>query len=149
MMYRVAYRFTGSKADAEDIAQDVCVNLARKLDSFHSQSQFSTWLYKVVVNACRDAVKRKSLHATLERTYLEMEDAKSAEEAAKRKASAWLWRQVAALDAPLKETALLVLAEGLSHADAADVLDCAESTVSWRMHEMKKQLKAKKEAGDE
>ena len=39
-----------------------------------------------------------------------------------------------------KETALLVHAEGLSHAEAAEVLGVKESTISWRLHEMRKQL---------
>ena len=41
----------------------------------------------------------------------------------------------------LKETAVLVLAEGLSHAEAAAMLGIKESTVSWRMHELRKHLK--------
>ena len=44
-------------------------------------------------------------------------------------------------DPALKETALLVLTEDMSHAEAGEVLGIAESTVSWRMHEAKKRLK--------
>ena len=63
-LYRVAYRFTGSEADAEDIAQDVCLALADKIASFRGQSQFSTWLYRVAMNACRDfARKQKTTRA--------------------------------------------------------------------------------------
>ena len=51
-------------------------------------------------------------------------------------------RAVAALEEPYRETALLVLAEELSHAEAAKVLDCKESTISWRMGEIRKQLMA-------
>jgi RNA polymerase sigma-70 factor (ECF subfamily) len=47
-----------------------------------------------------------------------------------------------ALEPAFKETALLVLAEDLSHAEAGAVLGVKESTVSWRMHEVKKKLKA-------
>ena len=54
---------------------------------------------------------------------------------------AWLYRVIAELEETLRETALLVLAEALSHAEAAKILGCAESTVSWRMHEVRKLLK--------
>ena len=49
---------------------------------------------------------------------------------------------LAHVGADLRETAILVLAEGQSHAEAAEILDIKESTVSWRMHELKKKLKA-------
>ena len=54
---------------------------------------------------------------------------------------AWLYRSIAGLQTDLKETALLVLAEEMSHAEAGQVLGCAESTISWRMSEIRKQLK--------
>ena len=61
---------------------------------------------------------------------------------------AWLYDALQRVGRDLRETAVLVLAEGLTHAEAADVLDIKESTVSWRMHELRKELKtlAKAEA---
>ena len=53
------------------------------------------------------------------------------------------------LEPALKETALLVLAEDMSHAQAGEVLGVAESTVSWRMYEVKKRLKTIARIGDE
>lgn len=141
MIYRVAYRFLGTQADAEDITQDICVALPAKLASFRGESHFSTWLYRVAMNACRDFLKKKSSHQNLEHCYLEMEKSLSAEQQESGRKSAWLYRNLTTLDASLRETALLVLAEELSHAEAASVLNCAESTISWRMHEIRKRLK--------
>jgi len=59
----------------------------------------------------------------------------------------WLYQTIATLDEPLPETALLVLSEELSHAQAGQVLGCAESTVSWRMSEVRKLLKKAWEQG--
>ena len=61
----------------------------------------------------------------------------------------WLYRSLDRLDPTLKETALLVLAEEMSHAQAGEVLGVAESTVSWRMHEVKKRLKTIARSADE
>ncbi len=141
MMYRVAYRFTGHAQDAEDITQDICMQMAHKLESFKGDSSFSTWLYRVVVNACRDFHKTRSTRRTLAQTYLEMEKRDIADSQDSSRKVAWLYRMIAGLEESLRETALLVLAEDLSHAEAAKILGCAESTVSWRMHEVRKLLK--------
>lgn len=147
MMYRVAYRFTGSREDAEDIAQDVCCALPEKLAAFRGESKFTTWLYRVVVNACRDMQKKRGNQHDLAQRYTDFDALQRAESAEANAQVAWLYRQVAALEPALKETALLVLAEDMSHAEAGKVLGCAESTISWRMSEIRKSLKASMESG--
>lgn len=143
MMYRVAYRFTGFAEDAEDITQEVCMALAGKLGHFKGKSAFSTWLYRVVVNACRDFGRSQGSRRRMEKSYAEVEKAARQDGTESGKMAAWLYRRVAELEPDLKETALLVLAEDLSHAEAAEALGCAESTISWRMHEIRKKLKNK------
>lgn len=140
MIYRVAYRFTGNVADAEDVAQEVCMALVDRLGSYKGGSSFSTWLYRVVVNQCHDARKKKRADSARDTQYIELEAMETADaKEANRKAS-WLYRAIAMLKPPLPETALLVLGEELSHAEAGKILGCKESTVSWRMSEVRKQL---------
>jgi len=141
MMYRVAYRFCGNRQDAEDIAQEICIKLVDKLESYKGDSAFSTWLYRVVVNACRDYFKSQGARRKTEGGYMDLESLQHADSADTQKKVAWLYRALNQLAPELKETALLVLAEELSHAEAGKILDCAESTISWRMHEVRKQLK--------
>jgi RNA polymerase sigma-70 factor (ECF subfamily) len=50
-IYRTALRLTGNHAEAEEATQDACLQVFRRLDAFDGRSQFSTWLYRVVVNA--------------------------------------------------------------------------------------------------
>lgn len=141
MIYRVAYRFTGQAQDAEDIAQEVCVGLVHKLRGFNGKSSFSTWLYRVVVNSCRDFQKKNGNHRRLENSYIELDKNEQIDKNETDKKIAWLYRTIATLEQSLKETALLVLAEELSHAEAGKILGCAESTISWRMSEIRKYLK--------
>ncbi len=61
-VYRIAFKFCGQRADAEDLAQDVCASLGRKIRTFRGDAKFTTWLYRLVVNAARDA-HRKTLTA--------------------------------------------------------------------------------------
>ena len=50
-IYNLARRMLGNDADAEDVTQDVLLQVVRKLDTFRGEAQFSTWLHRVTVNA--------------------------------------------------------------------------------------------------
>ena len=141
MIHRVALRFTGSTADAEDIAQDVCLGLVRKLAAFRGDAMFSTWLYRVVINACRDFARRRASAKTLVENYVAFRELDEADHADTEARIGWLQEAFSRLPQDLRETALLVVAEDMTHAQAAVVLDCAEGTIAWRMSAVRKQLK--------
>src|SRR5262245_66669307 len=58
MVYRVAYQFAGNHHDAEDIAQEVFIKVYRSLDRFRHDSQLTSWMYRIVMNACIDHRRR-------------------------------------------------------------------------------------------
>jgi RNA polymerase sigma-70 factor (ECF subfamily) len=60
MVYRVAYQFAGNHHDAEDIAQDVFIKVYRSLDRFRYDAQLTSWLYRIVMNACIDHRRRQA-----------------------------------------------------------------------------------------
>jgi RNA polymerase sigma-70 factor (ECF subfamily) len=142
MIYRLAYRFLGTSADAEDAAQGICLGLAGKIAGFKGESRFSTWLYRVVVNACRDERRKMVSRDRYQAAYMALAAHEAADWADGESRKAWLSDALGRLDDPLRETALLVVGEELSHAEAAAILGIAEATVSWRMHEVKKRLKS-------
>ena len=59
MVYRLAYQFAGNHHDAEDIAQDVFIKVYRSLDRFRYDAQLTSWLYRIVMNACIDHKRRQ------------------------------------------------------------------------------------------
>jgi RNA polymerase sigma-70 factor, ECF subfamily len=59
MVYRVAYQFAGNHHDAEDIAQEVFIKVYRSLDRFRQDSQVTSWMYRIVMNACIDHRRRQ------------------------------------------------------------------------------------------
>lgn len=148
-IYQVAYRFTGHSEDAEDITQDVCVGLASKIHSYRGEAKFKTWLYTIIVNACVDGHRKRDRQDAQLANYLEYEAHDRAVSHDNAQQVAWLYRELAKLNEPFRETAFLVLAEDLSHAEVGQILGCSESTVSWRMHEIRNKLKAVVESGHE
>ena len=141
-IYQVAYRFTGHSEDAEDITQDVCVGLANKIHAYRGEAKFKTWLYTIIVNACLDGHRKRNRQYAQLVNYLEFEAHDRAVNHDKAQQIASLYRELARLKEPFKETAFLVLAQDLSHADVGKILGCSESTISWRMHEIRHKLKA-------
>lgn len=141
-IYRIAYRFTGLREDAEDIAQSICASLAGKLASYNGGARFTTWLYRVIVNAARDHHRRQSATTRLHAAYGEVAELRRGTEAEKAREALWLYDALERVGSDLRETAVLVLAEDMSHAQAAEILEIKESTVSWRMHQLRKELKA-------
>ena len=59
MVYRVAFQFAGNHYDAEDIAQEVFIKVYRSLDRFRQDAQLTSWLYRIVMNACIDHRRRQ------------------------------------------------------------------------------------------
>jgi RNA polymerase sigma-70 factor (ECF subfamily) len=149
MIYRIAYRYLGSAADAEDIAQDVCITLATKLARFNNRSRFTTWLVSIVINRCRDFLRRRKSSQALVEKYAVLRAADEADQEDTDKRSRWLHDALQSLEPSIRETVLLILGEDLSHAEAAKILGCAESTVSWRVHMARKQLKTRTDIEDE
>jgi RNA polymerase sigma-70 factor (ECF subfamily) len=149
MIYQVAYRFTGHSEDAEDITQDVCVGLANKIHSYRGEAKFKTWLYAIIVNACLDGHRKRDRQYAQLADYLEFAEYARAVNDDNAQQVASLYRALARLNEPFKETAFLVLAEDLSHADVGKILGCSESTISWRMHEIRHKLKALLESDHE
>lgn len=140
-VFRIALRFSGRREDAEDVAQDVCMSLPSKLKSFRGDAAFTTWLYRVVVNRVRDVQRKQVTSERIQKNYGEVEALRRGEEAEAAKEMAWLSEAMNHLSDDLRETAVLVVGEGLNHAEAGQIMGIKESTVSWRMHELKKQLK--------
>jgi RNA polymerase sigma factor (sigma-70 family) len=145
-LFRFAYKWCGNRADAEDVTQQACIKLSRSLGQFRFESAFTSWLYQVVINCARDWARSQGRHAA---QPIDMAG-EMASAAAPVERQAYLWQLLHKLDAlpeGIKETLLLVHAEGLTHGEAAKVLDIKESTVSWRLHEFRKQYSLSTEQG--
>ena len=142
-IYTFAYRWCGSQEDAEDITQIVCVKLARAIAQFRFESSFSTWLYRLVINAAKDWQKAQARHTSTSRSETDLQDLPAGSSAPEN--TIFLQQLISRMNTlpeGFKETMLLVHAEGMNHREAAAILNIKESTISWRIHEARKQLKA-------
>ena len=145
-IFRFAWRLTGAADQAEDLAQDVSILLARRIRQFRGDAKFTTWLYQVTLNAARDAGRRNATRCKAMDRYAEDLDRSMAEDRDRATSVEWLQTALATLRDDWRETAALVVGEGLTQAEAGEALGISEGTVAWRMTEVKKALTAFAEA---
>jgi RNA polymerase sigma factor (sigma-70 family) len=149
LMHRVAWRMTGSQADAQDICQDVCCALVERIASFRGEAKFTTWLIGIVRNACHDHHRRRSTLTRLKGHLAVLSEMAAPPDGRDLFRRSWLASELARLSPLLRETVVLVVGEGMTHAEAAAALGVSESTISGRMHEVRRQAGLAKDIGDE
>lgn len=147
-IHSLAWRLTGSRADADDIAQDVCCILVEKLGDFRGQSKFTTWLCAIVFNVCRDFRRRRSAFTRFTGKLSVIAGLAKGPDGRDAYDAIWIKSAIARLKPELRDTAVLVAAEQLTYGEAAQILGIAEATVAWRMHEIRRLLVPKGNAND-
>lgn len=142
MVHAVAFRMTGSLADADDLAQETFLCAFRQLGSFRGEAKFSTWLCQIAVNLglnwrAREN-RRGDVHSEWAQNTITEKDALGGfpDELSRRV-------QHALDKLPAKQRAAIVLTvyENQSHAEAAKILNCTEATISWRVFAARQKLK--------
>jgi len=144
MIHSLTFRMTGSVADCQDLAQETFIRAYQQLDSYQGTSKFSSWLYRIAVNACLDWRRREVRRARVLTAWAADAACQPAAsgpgadgEALNREVQAALMRL------PAKQRAAIVLTvyAGHNHAEAAKTLGCSETTVSWRIFAARRKLK--------
>jgi RNA polymerase sigma-70 factor (ECF subfamily) len=138
-LFRLCFRLTGSQAEAEDLTQDVCAALPAKLQSYRGDASFTTWAYRLCVNAAHDRRRRAATHAKAASGWGDWELNRRAADQETEEAIDWLTQAMRQLPDDLRDTLALIL-DDVTHAQAGDILSVSEGTISWRISQAKKHL---------
>lgn len=144
-IYALAYRTLGREEDARDVVQEAFLRAFRGLRGFKGQAKFSSWLYRITLNLCRDWM-RKARRAPLiqvpeSEDGLDMAEqipspAESVEELVhRREMSAAVAKAMAELPEEQRTAILMKEFHGLTFQEIADALDCPLSTVKTRLYQ--------------
>lgn len=129
-LYRLARRRSQSAEDADDAVQEAMLSAHRGAGSFRNDAAVSSWLHRIVVNACRDRLRRNVIRPTI---VLEDDDCVAVPDRAAQVETAIVVRQaLMQLPAPQRAAVIAVDMHGFSVADAAALLGIAEGTVKSR-----------------
>lgn len=141
-LFRFVFRLLPRVEDARDICQETFLRILKKADRFRPDSRFSTWMYQIALNLCRDRLRRQRRWGLLvtdepadeERTADAGSDADPAGAAERRERSAAVRQALARIPAEQREVLVLKEFQGLKFREIAAILDCPESTVKSRMY---------------
>jgi RNA polymerase sigma-70 factor (ECF subfamily) len=145
-VYSIAFHYSGDESAARDLTQQVFLKLFTVIGQFRFESEFTTWLYRIVVNACADEQRKlrrfvpfstggektnMAVRASQEDRYLKRQVADSVRSA------------ISELSPKLRLPILLKYVEGLSYDEIAEVLGCSKGTVASRLNRGHKALARK------
>ncbi len=144
-VFSIALNYFGGRHQiAEDVTQKVFLKLFTNF-SFRGESEFTTWLFRITVNACTDEVRRTSRFVDLSGIFgLSGSDEKVQQlRIESSEISGSIAKAIGKLRPKLREPIVLKYVEGMSYQEIADVLQCSIGTVASRISRGHKQLAAK------
>ena len=146
--FGLARRVLGNKSDAEDVVQDAFLKVWQKAGQWQpGRAQFSTWLYRVVVNRCLD-LKRKPVNAALDNVAEQSDDRPDAyEDIEARQRQARIAAAVAELPERQRTAVALSYTAGLSNAQAAETTEISVKAFESLLVRAKRELRERL-AGD-
>lgn len=143
-IYALAYRTIGREEDARDVCQETFLRAFRALPGFRGQAKFSSWLYRIALNLCRDFVRRERRAPVVQPPegvdLIELaaaaEPSESIEDLVARQALSRSVEKAMAL-LPEEQRTAIVLKEyhGLTFQEIADLVGCPLSTVKTRLYQ--------------
>jgi len=155
-VYNITLRMLNNRAEAEDVAQEVFITVFKTIDSFREESKFSTWLFRVTVNHCKNRIKYLSRRH--DRDHNELDDATAgpvngaisgpvpaapdiALEGAQMERL--LQEAIANLDEEHREVVVLRDVEDLSIEEICEITGLPDGTVKSRLHRARLALRKK------
>ena len=144
-IYALAYRTLGREEDARDVVQEAFLRAYRGLKGFKGEAKFSSWLYRITLNLCRDWSRRErrapivQLPEGTDPVELADERVQTSESVedlvARREMSEAVARAMAELPEEQRTAIMLKEYHGLTFQEIAGMLDCPLSTVKTRLYQ--------------
>ena len=156
-VYNLVLRMIGNQQEAEDIAQEVFVTVFKSIDTFRGESKFSTWLYRIAANHCKNRMKylgRRSYNTTGELDEAAERQLALAQPSALTphidgpdkvlegmQLERLVQQGIALLDEEHRTLVVLRDVENLSYQEISTITGLAEGTVKSRLHRARMALK--------
>ena len=154
-LFRFVFRMLERREESRDICQETFVRVLRNASSFREGARFSTWMYQIALNLCRDHERRRRRWsfllaeapvspdgaASLESTAAASDDASPSSALERQEVRRAVQAALLGLSAEHREVLVLKEYEGMKFREIAELLGCPESTVKSRMYHALSQLK--------
>jgi len=138
MVYNIAFRMLGNAADAEDAFQETFVSAYRSISRFRADSKFSTWLYKIAVNRCRDMLSARRVRPAFESIHEEGFDAPAP---VKGEEASGVEEALSRISPDYRTAISLHCLMGYSYDEAGAIMGLPGGTVKTYVHRGKEELR--------
>jgi len=137
-IYRLAYRYTGSHTEADDICQETFLRAFEKITALRNGESFKAWIFRITINLSHNVFNKINKEKTMDAQNIceivndrSMKKVKGPFEtlSAREKADI-IHKQLRQMPEHMRLVTILILMEGLSQKDAAGILGCSEPSVS-------------------
>jgi len=151
-VYNIAYRMMGNEEDAKDAAQEALIKIYKSVSKFRGDSGFSTWVYRIAINACKDELRKKKHNIISLDKEIETEEGSIKNELADQGLKPDELVEQAELNETIQEAInqlpeqnriaiILRDIQGFSYEDISSTLECPVGTVKSRINRGRKLLK--------
>ena len=146
-LFGVAFRILGSKEDAEDVVQGVCLEAPTRFESFRAEASCTTWLYRIAVNRSIDMLRARRRRSKASAEWGEVEGQRRAEISEQQDQRRYLAELMTSLEDADRALLSLLMVEGMTQAEVSEALDIPAGTVGWRVSQIKDRMRAVAEKG--
>jgi RNA polymerase sigma-70 factor (ECF subfamily) len=150
-IYRIAYQYTGSHQDADDVCQDTFLRAFYSIRKLRDAKRFKGWIFMIASNLLRKRVKeiksrmRLAVKAvdSVAVKLTECDNPEPFETLSAKEKVAIIHKQLQTMPAHMRLVTVLALMEGLTQKDTANALNCSEASVSRQLDMARKWLRAR------
>ncbi len=140
--YAIAYRYLGNDADARDAMQEAFIKLYLNLGSFGYRSKFETWFFRILINCCLDALRKRRFDGDIDESFEIADESPGApEQLILKERKEALLRAIESLSPDHRSIIILRELEGFSYEEIAQSLEIQPGTVKSRLSRAKESLK--------
>jgi RNA polymerase sigma-70 factor (ECF subfamily) len=154
-VFNLTYRLLGDAQEAEDVAQEVFITVFKSIEQFRGEAKFSTWLYRIAANQCKNRIKYLARRHQHDRTELQEAVLPEVQEASGKNSprpdaqlagvqlERLLQQAIATLDEEQRVLVVLRDVEELSYEEICQITGLPEGTVKSRLHRARALLRRK------
>ena len=139
LIFKVVRAYTIEQADRDDLFQEICLQLWRSVPSFRSEAAVSTWIYRIAIRAAMTWKGQEKRERERTKHYAESQPLLQLPDTMPDERIVWLYEEIQKMDAVDRSLALLLL-DGYSYKDMAQLLGISESNVGVKIFRIKKRL---------
>lgn len=144
LLFKVVYAYAFNRVDREDLFQEIALQVWRSIPNFQQQSAVTTWLYRLSLNTALTWKRKEQKHVSGRQSIKKVEHLLHENIKNRDERLVWLYEEIAGFN-EIDRSLILLLLDGFSYKEMAQILGITEANIGVKIHRIKKQLILKSE----